>query len=241
VRIVVPDGGRVRYPPVGNDDGARLDVIEQERPQRRCLCVGDDAEPAPPESLGTEQLNGRRHEHLSRGASPPLPGLGSANEGLIHLDISGKPIATWAHHRCPEAVQHRPGCLVGAESQEPVQRLSRDPVLRRCHVPGGCKPDREWGPGAVEEGPRGHRHSTPAALAPEPPVAHPPTAGSLAARAHEPVGPPQPLEVIEAGVVVGEPPSQLRVAGRVVASSLQFGGEWLRRHPYILCQPHSDG
>jgi len=48
-------------------------------------------------------------------------------------------------------------------------------------------------------------------------------------RAHESLRPPEPLDVVEAGV--GELPSQFRVAGRVVPSSLQFAGEWLRRHP----------
>ena len=79
------------------------------------------------------------------------------------------------------------------------------------------------------------------ALAPETPFPQVDTAASFTARTHEPVGPPQPRQVVEASVLVAEPRAQLRVAPREVGAGLKGGGGKLGRHHYILYPAHSDG
>lgn len=43
MQIGVPDRHRVRGQAIGDDDGPRAHALKQERAQRRCLGVGDDA------------------------------------------------------------------------------------------------------------------------------------------------------------------------------------------------------
>ena len=232
----------VAAPAIGQHRRAMLHHITHERHQTGTRGIRHTTHPDAAEARGRKNLDGDDDDGLtSRTATTLAASFLPATERFIDFHLAAEAVATSAHHRCPKAVQHRPGRLVGTEAQEPVQSLGRDAVRRRGHVPGDREPDRERRACAVENGSCGHRHPTPAALAPEPPVTHPPTAGGLAARAHEAVRPAQPLDIVEASLVVGEPRTQLCVATRVVAAGPQTGGRPLRRHPYILCQPHSDG
>ena len=167
--------------------------------------------------------------------------LFAANQSFINFHLTAKPVAVRANHRCAEAVQHRPGRLVRTEAQQALERLCRDTVLRRCHVPGNGEPNRERRTGAVEDRPHGHRYATPTAFTPEPPVAHPPVPGGPAKRAHKTGWPAQPLKVVETGVIVGKPCAELSIIARVIPAGLENRGRQLLRHNCILCLPHSDG
>jgi hypothetical protein len=70
----------------------------------------------------------------------------------------------------------------------------------------------------VEDGPRGYRDPLLAAVTPETSIAHPPMTWSLTTRAYKPVRPAKPFEVVEAGGIIREPRSQLRIIARIVDS-----------------------
>ena len=234
--------GGIRRKPIGDDDRARLHGIQQKHAQCGRFRVGDDPEAAPPKALRATPLNGDRHQGLARGTAPSLAGLDSANGRLVHLDLSAKPITPRPHHRRPEAAEHGPGGLVRAEAEEPVKRFGRDPALRGGHIPGHCEPHGQRRAGAVEDGPCRHGHPT--ALAPEPAVAHPPTPPTprdVAARAHKAVRPPQPLEIVEACIIVtGVKPAVLHswAGSRVQLEAQRLAAVSARRQGTL---PHLDG
>lgn len=240
VDVVGPDRRGVRLQPIGHHRRARLDGIPQERVQRDGLRVGDHPQAASPEALGLVQLDGHSNERLPRGSSAPFPGADPSEEGLVHLDDAGQAIPARPHHRGTQPVQHGPGRLVGTEPEEAMERERRDTVLRGGHVPGHREPDRERRARAVEDRPGRDRHAATARLAPEAAVLQA-RAAVAAARTHEATGPPQPLQIVQARVVVREPRAQLRVAARKIAAGDERGGGLLGGHHYILCLPHSNG
>src|SRR5450756_2264450 len=78
----------------------------------------------------------------------------------------------------------------------------------------GCAgPMGSFAPAAAATTVGGHRICAGAAPAQ---IRCPPTVGSAAAGANEPIGPAQPVEVVAALPVLVEPPTQLRVVARVV-------------------------
>ena len=235
--IVVSNRFRVRGQAVGDDDGAGIHIVAQERAQGRRLGVGDDAQAATTEPLGAQQLNGYRYQRLALRAASSLSRLDAPDEKLVDFDLAGKPITAWPHHRRPKAVQHGPRGLIRTETEDPMQGLGRNAILRGSHVPRDSEPDHEWGPGAVEEGSSSRRYPALAWLAPEPPVGHPPMAGRPAPRANEAVGPSKPLKVVETCRVIREPGAQVSIAARIIpprskAGRMRLAGCW---HPHILC------
>lgn len=243
VEVVVSNCLRVRRQAVGDNDSAGTHIVVQKRAQGRCSGVGDDAQAATTEPLGAQQLNGHRHKRFALRTTSPLSRLDATDENLVDLNLSGKPLAAWSHHRRPEAVQHGPRGLVRTKTEEPMQGLGRNAILRRGHVPRRREPDHERGAGAVKEGSSSYRYPTLAGLAPEPPVAHPPLTGHPASRTQKTIRPSKPLQVVEARRIVWEPRTQVRIAARIVATGLKTGCGQLceGRHPNILNLQHSHG
>ena len=234
--IGVPDRCWVRGQTIGDNDGARLNALKQERAQCWCLSVGDNAQSASPKPSRAESLNGHRHERLPCGTPSSLAGFDATDEHLVDLDLSGKRFAGWTYHGRPQAMQHGPGRLVRTEAQEPMQRLGRYAVLCRGHIPGSSEPNREGRACAMEDCPGGDRHPASTGCAPKPAIAHPPTARGFAARADEAVGPAKPLEVVETCRIVREPRQQIRIAARVIAPRPKTGSRFLcwGRHPLYI-------
>ena len=124
-----------------------------------------------------------------------------------------------------------------------MQGFRGDAILCAGHVPRRGEPNHEWSTCAVEDGSGRHRDAALALFAPESPATHPPTAGRVASRTDETVGPAQPFKIVETGRFVREPRQQIGIAGRIISPCSKIGGRRLRRkrHPYILCLQHSDG
>lgn len=195
----------VALPGIGSDRGAREGGIAHECGETVTADVGNLAKPHPAKAFRFDQFHGDHDNRLGIGLAPSHALLSAANVTLVDLNRAGEPIASGTDHGRPEAMQHRPSRLVGAEAQQPLQGLCRNAVLRGGDMPRCREPDREGRTRAVKNGSCCHRDPRLALRAPEPPVAHPPPARRPASRTLEAVRPSQPFEIIEAGRIVRKP------------------------------------
>jgi hypothetical protein len=140
----------------------------------------------------------------------------AADVRLIHFDDPGQPLAVGPLKCRSQPVQHRPGRLVRADLQGPLQALRRDPVFTRGEQPHRGEPYRQRCACRVED--RACRHGGAAATtsAHDPPVPNVPFGGAGAVRAPPPVGPAQPLDVVPTVVVCSEPGLELAARPWVV-------------------------
>ncbi len=154
VGIIAPSAGRalaapivlvaelsqslISGPPVGDDRRARLDVIHHERVQGLGRGIGQWRHAAPPQSSRLMNLNCDTGQHLlAPSAATGQPRLGAADVGLVHLYRPAQQIPTGTYQHRPQAVQHGPGSLVGADLQYSLQAQRRDPVFTGGEQPGG--------------------------------------------------------------------------------------------------------
>src|SRR5450756_1625165 len=171
---------------------------------------------ARPRPLGGVEFYGCCEQHLAQRTAPRYAWFRAAQEGLLDLHIAGEPVPSWAHHDRPVAVQHRPGALIRAELHLALQLSRADAALPAGQVPGRGEPDRQRRPGAVEDRARGGRDPPVAARATPATVRSPPPLRRGAPRAHEPLRPAQPVQIVQALPVLVEPGTQLCVGVRVV-------------------------
>ena len=85
--------------------------------------------------------------------------VGDGQVGLVDLDHALQAIAIGPHHRSAKPVQHRPGGLVAAQPEHPLQPESADALLLVGQVPGRGQPDPKRGAGLVEDRARPSRCS----------------------------------------------------------------------------------
>src|SRR5664280_1434306 len=90
-------------------------------------------------------------------------------------------------------------------TERPLHRQRRDTVLGRGELPADLKPHRQRRPTSVEQRARRHRRLSLASGALEAAVRDPPTPNILTSWADEPVRPAQPLQIVQAVRVRGEP------------------------------------
>jgi hypothetical protein len=112
--------------------------------------------------------------------------------------------------------QHGPRGLVRADLESPLQALGGDPVLAGSEPPRRREPDGERCARLVEDRARGHRGAAAAAGAHDPAISEPPPSGTGATRALPPLGPAQPLDVVQAVLVRPEPRLELASGAWVV-------------------------
>ena len=175
VGIIAPSAGRalaapivlvaelsqslISGPPVGDDRRARLDVIHHERVQGLGRGIGQWRHAAPPQSSRLMNLNCDTGQHLlAPSAATGQPRLGAADVGLVHLYRPAQQIPTGTYQHRPQAVQHGPGSLVGADLQYSLQAQRRDPVFTGGEQPAGGVPYRQGCPRPIED--RTGRHRT---------------------------------------------------------------------------------
>jgi hypothetical protein len=51
-----------------------------------------------------------------------------SSQGFINFNLTAQAIVIRTNHRRAKAVQHRPRRLIGAEAQQALKRLGRDPI-----------------------------------------------------------------------------------------------------------------
>ena len=106
-------------------------------------------------------------------------------------------------------------------------RSKSEVPLWRGDEPHRREPVRQRQARPMQDRPRGHRRLAPALHAQPQARARPPRFRGIAVRAHEPVRPPQPGQILGARVIVGEPRPQLLERRRVVHTGNR---RLLRRH-----------
>ena len=239
VGIIAPSAGRalaapivlvaelsqslISGPPVGDDRRARLDVIHHERVQGLGRGIGQWRHAAPPQSSRLMNLNCDTGQHLlAPSAATGQPRLGAADVGLGHLYRPAQQIPTGTYQHRPQAVQHGPGSLVGADLQYSLQAQRRDPVFTGGEQPAGGVPYRQGCPRPIEDRTGRHRTACRTRRTHEAAIAQAPTAFVAATRTDEAVGPPQPFEVVQAVRIGSKPGLKLANRARVVLASARI-------------------
>ena len=151
--------------------------------------------------------------HLGPGLTP----LSDGNVGLVDLDFASQLLASGAHHRPTQPVQHGPGGLVAAQPQHTLQSQGTDALLLVGHVPRRAQPDLQRGARLIEDRAGGDAALMSTTSADESCATS--SAGlrhSTAVRTDKPRGPAQSLQVRKAGLLCGEPVQKLAPGSRVV-------------------------
>ncbi len=189
----------VTRPSVSDHRGPWLDVISYEGMERIRGSISQRRHPASPDSLRLSNLYRDTSEGLlAFGPTARKLWLLTTDVGLVDLDPPGQPVAAWAYQHRSQAVKHGPCGLVRPDVQHALDVQRRDTVLGRGEQPAHTEPYRQRGPRAIEDRACRHRGAGIALRAPESAVAHAPTTGMAAVRAHKSVAPSQPLQVVEA-------------------------------------------
>ena len=146
-----------------------------------------------------------RHEFVSSGRCQRARALTARKAISYH----------WAHQHRPQPMQHGPCGLVRADFQYALHTQSRDAVFGCREKPAGCEPYRQRRARPIKDRTRRHRRSVAACRAHEATV--PQTPARVAAfRANEPLGPSQPLKIVQAVHIRSEPRLKLAYGTRVV-------------------------
>ena len=117
---------QIRGPAIGVDRRPGLDSAAHEPVLRN---IRHRLHAHAPETLGIPDLNRDRHDRLAARLAADDALLDTADVGLIDLDVSAEPVAAGAHHRHAEAVQHRPGGLVGAQPERALDAQRETPCF----------------------------------------------------------------------------------------------------------------
>ena len=110
-KVVVGVLGRARVgrPAIGDEAGARLHMVSEERSQRLRARVGQEGHTDASETLGVQTFHGAAHENLlTRLPSAAQAGFLTADEEFVHLDLAGEAFPAGAHQGRAQPVQHRP-------------------------------------------------------------------------------------------------------------------------------------
>ena len=83
---------------------------------------------------------------------PPAPArVHAPHIGLVHFDPAGEAIAARTHHRPTKLVEPRPGGLVAAQTQRPLQPQGAHPRLLVRHPPHRSEPRHQRRPRVLED------------------------------------------------------------------------------------------
>lgn len=97
-------------------------MIGEGLPQGGSGGVGDDLEPAAAEALRARAFHGDCHEGLACcSTAAAFAGLHPTDGGIVDLHIAREHVPARPHHGAAQPVEHRPGGLVGPESEDTLQ------------------------------------------------------------------------------------------------------------------------
>jgi len=122
----------------------------------------------------------------------------SANQGLIHFDITGELFPPWPHHSSTQFMQHDPSRFVTGQAKQSLQPHRTDAHFLIRHPPHGPIPEPQRNLAAVEDRSGREGYVGMAALAMESSLLGAPCFPRLALGTDEPLWPAEPREVITA-------------------------------------------
>jgi hypothetical protein len=115
-------------PAVGDHDRSRLDGALDEGQKGFSGGIGNALHPNAPNPPPIH-LRGYNHESLVPQMSAAAAFFHPADKGFIHLHLTRHPIPPRSHHRPPQLLKTRPGRLITAQTQQPLQAKGADPML----------------------------------------------------------------------------------------------------------------
>ena len=198
------------------DDRARHHGLAHERQQAVGRHVLDPAQADAADALAI-LLGGNRDDRLALDLPAPLALFRAAHIGFVDFDRAAEAIPPRPHHRPAQLVQPRPGGLVAAEPEHPLQTESADAVLLAGNEPHGHEPGPERLARALEDRAGGERGAPATTAAAQQLIRHHPRlAAHAAVWADEPVRPAQAPDVVPARRLVPEPLLHLLEGPRVI-------------------------
>ena len=206
----------IGWQPVCIDRRAWLDVLLNKEFQCFGVGVGDDLQAAAPKPFWGEQFHGNGHQHLALSAAPAFAVPHSSEYGFVNFHIPRQHIVSRMTDCAPKPVKHRPSCLIGAKSENSMQRFGGNAIFSGGQVPSGGKPNSKGRSGTMENCARRGRYSIAARITPPSPVLHAPTLGAVARWAREATLTSNPVQIVETGIIVVKPCQKLGVIARVV-------------------------
>ena len=241
MHIVVSCRQRIGGQSVGKYLGAGFDITRKEGAQCVGLSIGDDLNAATAEPFWLNLLDGHSNQYLARSASSSFPRASATQHRFIDFHIARKSRALGVSNGTTKSVQHRPSRFVGAKPHETMERLGRNPVLRRRHVPCARKPNSEGRFRAMKDCAGRCRNPPTATFTPPSAIIHAPSRTVSTVRTGKSVRPTQPIQVIDTSGIIRKPAEKIRIISRVVLSSLRLGLRSSCGHRGMLTSPHSSG
>ena len=205
----------VAGPAISVHEAVRCDGVLN---KRRQAGPGGVEETAQPDAAQSAALDFHRNYNQRLGFRlPPAPARVHARHiGLVHFDPAGEAIAARTHHRPTKLVEPRPGGLVAAQTQRPLQPQGAHPRLLVRHPPHRSEPRHQRRPRVLEDRAGGHRRLVGAGRALPPPSSHGPRLRRPTARAPKPLRPPELLQIRATGLFGRESPLELREIPRII-------------------------
>jgi len=155
-------------------------------------------------------FGGDDNQSLFFRSSSDCSGFLSAPVSLVHLDNAIQSVAARANHGPAQLMQHRPGRLVAAQAEYPLETQGAHAVLLAGDLPHGAKPDRQRYVTVLKDGPRSDRHLVSAMAAKPTCPPNRPGIGSRTPRTDPSAGPTQCREVLNTGFFGAKASLQLK-------------------------------
>jgi len=241
VSIVVSCSRRVGRQAVCQNRGAGLNIGEKKGSQSGRLSICNDLNAASAEALGLRLLYCNRHQNLACGAASAFPRPSATNHRFVYFNDPRKFGMLREANGASKAMQHCPRGLVGAKTQKPMERFSRNAILWSRHVPGSSKPNGEGRLRAMKDGARRCRNPATARLAPPSTIFHAPPLCASTFRTRKAIRPPQPVHVIKARCIIWKPREEISIVLGVILADLRLGLCGRGCHSAILASPHLSG
>src|SRR5512132_26467 len=186
------------------------------RLQARSRGVRDPGQANPPD-LATICFSRNQYQSLADRTAPALTRLWPADEGLVDLHHPGQTLPACPHHCPAQLVQPVPSRPITTETQYPLHTQSAGSQLLVGDIPNGLKPQSQGFMRVGKERTRRNGKVVPALAAAVKWRLHRPNLHVRTIRTAHPVRPSQPLKVLAARGLRGEPVTQFHDRSRVIS------------------------
>lgn len=221
VDVIVFCSAGIGCEPIGVDGRAWFDVPLNKGLKGCSFSVRDNLQTAAPKAFGGEQFHGDYHQYIAFGTATTFALSCASKNGLIHFNVSGQHLVPGMADCASKPVQHRPGCLIGTESKNSMQRFGGNPILGCGQVPSCSEPDSQRRSGVMKNCASRGGDSISARIAPPLAILHAPALKTMTRRTLKPILPSNPVKVVEAGSVIRKPRQKFGEVARVINPRLR--------------------